>query len=233
MDISALLKTIHIPTTRRHVSIRPVEGEFIHNWVKDHGLSRTLEIGMGFGASATCIMSAHQGPHSCIDPSQDRYDNLGLQNLASLGFRDRLDFHPGSSHDVLPQLVAEKRTFDFAFIDGDHRFDGILVDFFYVDRLLQDQGYVLFHDGWMRSTQLVAAFVRRNRKEYRRIRCPVKNMLLFQKIGRDERSWHHFREFYTWKSLISHSAVVWMLDQGFLQRFFKKHGSDVPSTPSK
>jgi predicted O-methyltransferase YrrM len=218
-DISEMLKRIKIPPETSYISIRPAEGEFLYRWVKEHGLSRTLEVGMAYGASAASIMSAHQGIHTCMDPFQNQFDNLGLQNLASLGYRPRLDFHLGFSHDVLPSLVAAKRNFDFAFIDGDHRFDGIFVDFFYVDLLLQDRGYVVFHDAWMRGTQLVASFIRRNRKDYRRLRCPVRNMILFQKIGQDQRAWHHFREFYTWKGIIEHRAIVWM-HLGFLKKIF-------------
>jgi predicted O-methyltransferase YrrM len=226
MDVSEVLHQIRIPATERYVSIRPAEAEFMHRWVKEHGLGRTLEVGLAFGASACSIMSAHQGPHTCIDPFQEDYDGLGLKNVASLGYRDRLDFHAAFSQDVLPQLVSAKRSFDFAFIDGDHRFDGIFVDFTYVDRLLQDQGYVLFHDAWMRGTQLVAAFIRRNRVDYRRLHCPVKNMILFQKIGRDERPWHHFREFYTWKSFVTHRAVAWAIRCGLLQRLLRKQPAD-------
>ena len=55
-----------------------------------------------------------------MDPFQDQYGNLGLENLASLGYSERLDFHPDFSYVVLPQLLAAKRSFDFAFIDGNH-----------------------------------------------------------------------------------------------------------------
>jgi predicted O-methyltransferase YrrM len=208
---------------RRYVSVRPVEGEFMHRWVKDHGLTRTLEVGLAFGASACCIMSAHQDSHTCIDPFQkEHYGDLGLTNIASLGFQDRVDFHSAPSHEVLPQLLAEKQKYEFAFIDGNHRYDGIFLDFYYIDLLLQDQGYVLFHDAWMRGTQLVASFIRRNRKDYQRLRCPVRNMILFQKIGGDQRQWDHFREFYTWKSFFAHPVIVWMMHQGILQKFLGK-----------
>jgi predicted O-methyltransferase YrrM len=220
MEIAELLKGLNIPNMRRYVSVCPSEGEFMHRWVKDHGLHRTLEVGLAFGASACCIMSAHEGRHTCIDPFQkEHYDDMGLSNIASLGYGDRVDFHGDFSHSALPRLLAEKREYDFAFIDGNHRYDGIFLDFYYIDQLLGNQGYVLFHDAWMRGTQLVASFIRRNRKDYQRIRCPVRNMILFQKIGVDDRQWDHFREFYTWKSRLAHPLIVWAMHQGFLQKF--------------
>ena len=221
VDIMELLRRIRIPEAKRYISVRPVEGEFMHRWVKEHNLSRTLEIGLAHGASACSIMSAHHGTHTCMDPFQDQYGNLGLENLASLGYSDRLEFHPDFSYMVLPQLLAAKRNFDFAFIDGNHLYDAIFVDFFFVDYLLANQGYVLFHDAWMRGTQLVGSFIRRNRKDYRKMPCPIRNMIFFQKIGQDERSWQHFREFYTLKGFFSHRVISWMSRQGILQRFFK------------
>lgn len=222
MNASEVLQRIHIPPANRYISVRPTEGDFMHRWVKEHGLSRTLEVGLAYGASAACIMSAHEGTHTCMDPFQDEFNRQGVANIESLGFRSRLEFHPGLSRDVLPRLVAAERGFDFAFIDGDHRYDAVFVDFFYIDLLLEQQGYVLFHDTWMRGTQLVASFIKRNRKDYRRVRCPARNMILFQKTGQDRRSWHHFREFYTWKAFCTHRAIVWILS---LKKFFERRRS--------
>jgi predicted O-methyltransferase YrrM len=223
MEIPELLKNMKFPPMRRYISVRPIEGEFIQRWVKEHGLHNTLEIGFAFGMSACCILSAHEDVHTCIDPFQEKdYQSMGLSNVAALGFSDRLRFHQAKSDVVLPQLLAEKKKYDFAFIDGSHLYDGIFLDFYYVDQLLQDQGYVLFHDGWMRGTQLVASFIRRNRKDYRRIRCPVKNLLLFQKIGVDDRPFQHFHEFYTWKSFFAHPIIRWMIRRNILQKYFKK-----------
>jgi predicted O-methyltransferase YrrM len=231
VDMKELFGRIRIPEAKRYVSIRPVEGEFMHRWVKEHNLSRTLEIGLAHGASACSIMSAHHGTHTCMDPFQDQYGDLGLENIASLGYSGRLEFHQDFSYTVLPQLLAAKRNFDFAFIDGSHLYDAIFVDFFFVDLLLADQGYVLFHDAWMRGTQLVGSFIRRNRKDYRKMHCPVRNMILFQKIGKDSRSNQHFREFYTLKGFFSHRIITWMMRRGILQKFFKRGTAEKQENP--
>lgn len=208
MQIAELLKELNIPVQERFVSISPKEAEFMHRWVKDHELKRTLEVGLAFGASACSIMSAHPGRHTCIDPFQEtQWKNIGLSNLTSLGFSDRVDFHADFSHTVLPRLLTENQAYDFAFIDGNHLYDGIFVDFYYIDMLLCDHGFVLFHDAWLRGTQLVASFIKQNREDYRIIRCPINNMILFQKNGADQRKWDHFREFYTWKNIVYHRLV--------------------------
>lgn len=215
-----VFKRLEIPAATRQDSVQLAEGQFLYDWVREKSLSRTLEIGLAHGASAAAILAAHSGTHTCMDPFQEQdYQNLGLRNLASLGFSDRLRFYPHFSHDALPRLLSQNEAFDFAFIDGAHLYDAICLDFYYVDKMLSQDGYVLFHDNWMRTTQMVVSFIRHNRKDYRQIRCPVRNVTMFQKTGCDERPWHHFREFYTFKAFLTHRAVVWMLNRGILNRF--------------
>jgi predicted O-methyltransferase YrrM len=203
-----VLDRIDIPPGQRFVSISKAEGKFIEDWVRDHGLSRTLEIGLGYGASAACILAAHGGTHIAIDPyQQENYQNAALRNLEALGFRDRLTLYEDFSHNVLPTLHAQKQKYDFVFIDGDHRFDSIFVDFYYADLLLAQGGYILLHDAWMRSTQLIAAYIRRNRANYKQHRWAGLNLILFQKSGRARSEWHDFREFYTLRGLISYPLI--------------------------
>jgi hypothetical protein len=121
---------------------------------------------------------------------------------------------------VLPQLLKEDKQFDFIFIDGDHKFDGILVDFYYADLLLENGGYVLFHDTWMRSTQLVSSFIKKNKQNYEVVDCPLRNFHLFKKIKKDDRDGMHFKEFYNSKSKLTYNMITWMTSPGdsFLKR---------------
>jgi methyltransferase family protein len=67
------------------------------------------------------------------------------------------------SADALPRLAQEGERVRLAFVDGLHLFDAALVDFFYVDRLLEPGGAVVLDDLWMPSVRRLVAFVRRNR----------------------------------------------------------------------
>ncbi|REJ94624.1 MAG: class I SAM-dependent methyltransferase [Planctomycetota bacterium] len=223
--LHALLEQIHIPAERRFHSVSAAEGEFMFHWVEQHQLRETLEIGLAFAYSAICIMAGHaagQGTHTCIDAFQEcEYQNQGLKNVEAVGFHERLEFVPEYSHHALPNLDQQGRRFDFAFIDAGHRFDQVFLDFYYVDQLLRPGGYVLFHDAWMRSTQMVASFIRRNRRDYTRIRKTERNLILFQKTGQaDERDWDHFREFYTLRGFFSHRVVRWLIRSNWANRFF-------------
>ena len=203
-----VFKQLVIPQGKRLDSISMAEWRFIRDWIKDHQLNATLEIGLAFGASAASILSAHQGGHICIDPYQEKnYQNAGLENLERLGYRDRVHLFQDFSCNALPKLFSEKAQFDFIFIDGDHRFDSVFVDFYYSDLLLANKGYILFHDSWMRGIQLVASYIRHNRGNYVQIRRAGSNFILFQKNGENRSSWDSFYEFYTLRGILSHALV--------------------------
>ena len=162
--------------------------------------------------------------HIAIDPFQENYKNLGLENLRKIGLDEKLDFRSDYSHNVLPELSRQGKKFDFIFIDGDHKFDGMLVDFYYSDLLVNSEGFILFHDTWMRSTRLVERFIKTNRSDYMHIKTPLRNFTLFQKVGQDKRDGMYFREFYTKKSLLTHSIIRWMATgkDTFLKRLILK-----------
>jgi len=133
-----------------------------------------------------------------------------LKNVENLNQADQLDFRKDYSHNVLPELLNESDRFEFVFIDGDHKLDGQMVDFYYADLLLEDSGYVLLHDTWMRSTRLLMAYIDSNRTNYKSIPTGLRNLALYQKLGADDRNGMHFKEFYTVRSILSHHGILYM-----------------------
>ena len=84
---------------------------------------------------------------------------------------------------------------DFGFIDGGHKFDDIFIDWFYIDLLLNQDGFIMFDDSWLESTKTVASFIRNNREDYQEITTPIENIFLLQKLTKDTRDWSHFKKF--------------------------------------
>jgi predicted O-methyltransferase YrrM len=196
---------LEIPPRDQGTAVSRAEAESIYGLVARLKPRATLEVGMGYGASAAFIIAAARAPHYAMDPLQAEYQDLGLRNVAKLGLDGYLHFFPEYSHAALPRLCAEGVKVDFAFIDGGHRFDDIFIDFYYAELLLNEGGHILLHDAWMRSTQTVASWVRRNKRNFERVPLPMQNLILYRKRGPDDRAWNHFRGFATWKSLFSHS----------------------------
>lgn len=143
-------------------------GMFLGETVQKYHLKNTLEIGMAYGLSSLFICQAHQnvgsGQHIAIDPFQvKKWKSIGLLNIKRAGLEQKLKFFEDGSEKILPQLHLQNEKIDFAFIDGSHLFDYTLVEFFYLDRLLNVGGYIVFDDIWMPSIRKVVSFVLRNR----------------------------------------------------------------------
>jgi predicted O-methyltransferase YrrM len=141
------------------VAIGIAEGLALREWVREEGAVRTLETGLGYAVSTLFICEGllANGPdwrHVASDPYQfsglpmhrTTYVGVGLQILEEAGVRDRVEFYAEESHMVLPRLLAEGRRFDLAFLDGNHRFEGVFLDLIYSGRLLKEGGIVFVDD---------------------------------------------------------------------------------------
>ena len=171
----------------------------IQRIVRELGATRTLETGMAFGLSTLAIGAVHQergsGSHIAIDPYQSSwFRSVGMLNLSRAKLEDRVRVIEESSHVALPGLLGEGVRLDFALIDGRHMFDYALVDFFYIDQMLDVGGVVAFHDTWMPAIAEAVAYVRRNR-EYEPVRSRAPVIAALRKVGGDERPWGHHRGF--------------------------------------
>lgn len=143
------------------------DGELLTRVTRETGAREILEIGMACGVSTLCLLdglATPEGRATSIDPFQtDWFDGIGKLNVERAGFSDRHACIERFSHEVLPELLAEGRRFDLIFIDGNHRFEHTLVDFFYAFRLTPPGGHILLHDvKWLPSVRKVLAYILRS-----------------------------------------------------------------------
>ena len=151
------------------VAVSPAEGAALHAWVRREGAAHTIEIGLGYGISALhiCLGLIENGDgdahHVAVDPYQStRFSNCGLQFLADAGVAAMVEHHAAPSEIVLPRLLGEQRRFDLAFVDGNHRFDAVFVDLFYLGRLVRPGGIIVLDDYQLPGIARAAAFWLRN-----------------------------------------------------------------------
>ncbi|MDX6675169.1 MAG: hypothetical protein QOH11_2587 [Solirubrobacteraceae bacterium] len=168
--------------------------------VRDNDLVRTLETGMAYALSTLAIAGVHAdrdaGRHVAIDPIQStKWRSLGRENLRRAGIERFVEVVEERSDEALPRMAAEGQACDFAFIDGHHLFDFVLVDFFYVDRMLVEGGIVAFHDPWIPAVARVIDFLRTNRDRDYELARADEGLALLRKVGTDERDWDHWRPF--------------------------------------
>ncbi len=147
------------------VAIPSAEGEALRDVVIAERATRTIEIGLGYAISALYIceglLSAGQlnAKHVVIDPYQrSRYADVGLGLLERAGVADLVECSQRPSEIALPAMVEQSARFDLAFVDGNHRFDGVFVDLFFLGRLVRPGGVVFLDDYQLPGVARAASF---------------------------------------------------------------------------
>jgi len=163
-----------------HSSISASEGQFLQKLVSQLDPTVSLEVGLAYGISALFIcdaLNARDGTkHIVIDPNQtganapnqqvtgrgDSWGGIGIANLCRAGYGDIVHLIEAPSYRALAELERSGQRIDFAFIDGWHTFDFTLVDFFFIDRMLNVGGIVVFDDASWPAIRRVCRFVKTN-----------------------------------------------------------------------
>jgi predicted O-methyltransferase YrrM len=147
-------------------SIEREQGEALRDLAIAEGAERTIEVGLALGMSALFLCRAvlpRGGRHVAIDPFQtESWNGAGLRTLREAGVEELVEVIEEESQLALPRLISEGREFDLAFVDGDHRFEGVFIDLYFLTRLVRAGGLVVVDDMWMPAVRTAVAYVERN-----------------------------------------------------------------------
>jgi predicted O-methyltransferase YrrM len=178
--------------------------------------SNAIEIGMAFGTSALAILGGSNAHLTSIDPGQEAdYTSAGRRAVEKAGFGDRHLLLNEPDFEALPRLLEDGQRIQFAYIDGWHTFDYVLLDFFYLDKMLDEGGVIAFNDCWMKAITRVIDFVvghrryeeidvglrptapwLRNQVGARLRRRPLQDQdRYFRKVAQYEPAWDFYRSF--------------------------------------
>ncbi len=175
------------------------QGATMNSLMRSHSVKRSLEIGFAYGFSTIWMLDAlrprRNALHVAIDPyERSLWQGVGLSQVKRLASGVQFEWMENFSIHALSDLIRKNEKFDFIFIDGNHKFDDVIVDFYLSNQLLLPGGLVAFDDMWMNSVRSAANFIVNN------LPCeivpqPVENMLVLRKTGHDTRDWRHFNTF--------------------------------------
>jgi predicted O-methyltransferase YrrM len=151
------------------VGIDAAQASALSDLVSSAGAVSTIETGFALGLSAAHIAigllrSEQPGvQHVAIDPTErSLWGNAGVRLLERAGLSDVVELLEEDSHVALPSLLREERSFDLAFVDGGHHFDAVLIDLYWLTRLVKPGGLVVIDDMWMPAVRLAVAYVEAN-----------------------------------------------------------------------
>jgi len=146
---------------------------FIRSTMLEIRPARSIEIGMAFGGSSLAIAATHRelgnygiDTHVAIDVSQSQYwDDVARVNLEKAKLDDLVTVIEDYSSFALAEIAKRGERFDFAYIDGSHQFEEVFVDFYFIAKILNIGGVVLFDDCADPHIAKVLRFIRTNRSE--------------------------------------------------------------------
>lgn len=149
-----------------HSHMSEVEGRIIAQAIQMTAPHTSLEIGFAYGISTlfaceAIVKNEISTQHIVIDPTVrwDCWHGIGLKNVARAGYGHVVRFIEEYSEIALPRLLSDGTRIQFAIIDGMHTFDHALVDFFYVNKLLDVGGIVVLDDTNMPSLKKLSAHI--------------------------------------------------------------------------
>jgi predicted O-methyltransferase YrrM len=137
-----------------HTSMQ--QGLFIQEMFNLINPLNTIEVGFAYGISAMFILEMHKklnipnSKHLVIEPD-DYWGEAAIYNIRKEKLEKYLTVFNEISDRVLPKLYLENRKFQFAYIDTTKRFDTVFQDFYFIDRMLEINGIIIFDDcggGW-------------------------------------------------------------------------------------
>lgn len=136
---------------------------FLEKIISDNGFKKSIEIGFAYGTSTLAIteaISKNSGLHFVIDKFQlDDWGGNGLDLIEQAGLSKNLEFCDKYCYEILPELLKKERYFDFAYIDSTKQLDWILVDFFYIDKLLEINGIIVFDDAGFPGIRKILRYI--------------------------------------------------------------------------
>lgn len=182
------------------VRVPVIEGSELNRLARAIDARRIVEVGLAYGFSTIWLLDAivdhPDGRHIALDPFETQtWHGIGLRQAERFCSRpETFRWIPEASIDVLTQMARANERIDFAFIDGNHRYDNVLIDFYLLDQMLRVGGIIAFDDKWMPSIRTVASFIEANRS-YKPVRHKARNMFVFEKLADDSREWDHFVPF--------------------------------------
>lgn len=122
---------------------RPI-GERIIAELARHDSPRVVETGAGASTLLFCCLEPDS--ITSIAPDSALRDRMLAEAAARAIATDRLRFICEQSELALPRLVDEGERFDFGFIDGNHNWPGVFVDFCYINLMMRVGGALLIDD---------------------------------------------------------------------------------------
>jgi len=204
----------------RRGAISSEQAAALHNVVAQRQPSLAVELGMANGLSTMAILTAMRasgaGRLISIDPHQStEWGGDGSARVARYQLAAAHTLVEDYDYLALPRLLEAGTVVDLAYVDGWHTFDHVLLDIFYIDRMLRVGGVIGFNDCGFPAVHKALKFLlshrsyeeidvglkpdyaaaNRQRRAIRRIVRWSRNDRYFQKLSEWRPPWNFYKVF--------------------------------------
>jgi len=163
--LSSQIETPDKHFVKIHSNTSKEQGLFLQRIFDEIKPKKTLEVGLAYGISTLFILEKHREylsipkSHIVIEPFP--WDGVAEYNIQKESLSAFVDIKYLKSDEVLPRLFYENQHIQYAYIDTTKNFDTVLHDFYFIDKILDLNGVVIFDDcgGTWPGVQRVVRFV--------------------------------------------------------------------------
>lgn len=150
-------------TLHSHTSLE--QCNFLQQMFSASKAKNSLEVGFAYGISTMFILEMHRkagsefAAHIAIEPD-DYWGAAAMYNIKKEGLEDYLELKRDYSDKILPKLFYDHHRIQFAYVDSTKQFDVLLQDFYFIDKMLDVNGIIVFDDCLFPGVGRVAKFIK-------------------------------------------------------------------------
>lgn len=140
-----------------HVGNRPLQATFYYDWIRSiHNVTRVCEIGMNGGHSAVIFLAALYPSQKEFRVHLDMFDltefkySKTVEKYIKVLYPGMFTLHVGNSRDMVPKWTEDNAKngppCDIFSVDGDHTYEGALIDIRNAANATKKGGYIILDD---------------------------------------------------------------------------------------
>lgn len=139
------------------------QGLFLQKLYDQIKPAMSLEVGLALGISTLFILEKcreNNGRDKChivIEPFS--WGGIAEHNITKEGLEKYVDIRNELSDVVIPSMYLNKQRIQFAYVDTSKVFDTVIQDFYFIDKILDVGGVVVFDDATTGGINVVMRFI--------------------------------------------------------------------------
>lgn len=153
----------------RHAAKPKKYGQLLFRMIRAWKPKTILEFGTSLGITTSYLASGNPAAKLITMEGSPSIAKLAKENLNKLNSRD-LTVLEGTFDDLLPGVLQENRSFDFVFVDGNHRYDATVRYFQDLLPAMHNDSVIVFDDiHWSKGMEKAWKEI----KSHESVRCSI------------------------------------------------------------